>query len=478
MNNLLTVIDCGTTQIKAAIFDEYGSMKGFAEKPCPSIFHNDGRIEHDPKEIIKQAFSCIKEAVKRAKASPKSVSAISVTNQRATVACIDKEGIPIGNAISWQDMTGNILGIGEKEYFGITGIPNNAIFSLSKILKIQKTAPALFGQTARFVLVHDLLMKEFGCEDFISDYSNASLTGMLDISNLKWSKEILDLAGISEGKLSKLVASGTNIGKLSKNAARQCGLVEGIPLIAGGGDQQCGGLGAGCVKPGITQISLGTASVAMIYSHNIVLDPKMRISCCVHSMPNSWELEGLQNSAGASIEWAKHLFNSGLPTISDQFIDLLFFPYLGGASAPNWNQKAKGIFYGLTHKTSKEMIFKSIMEGVSFETMEILGVFAEIGVPTAEIRLTGGYSNIKEWCQVQADIFGKDVSTLQIPQATLLGAAMLAAFGIKIYDSLEEASSKMVKIKETFRPRKDIASKYANKFKKYNDVFKAVENTF
>ena len=479
-NKYLAAIDCGTTEIKAAIFSSNGRLKGFASAVCPCITFKDGRVEQPPDLIVKQTFACLKRAARRSRVSVSQIAAISVSTQRATVIPMDKNGKTIGNAISWQDMTGKAAldrfkkKIGDKEYYAITGLPNNPIFSLAKILKTKKAA--------RYALVHDFLMKQLGCEDHYLDWSNASLTGIFDVSTLSWSKRLLKLLHLNESNLPILVPSGKIIGVLSKHAASLCGLMPGTPLIAGGGDQQCGGLGAGCVKPGIAQISLGTAGVVLCFSDKPIKDPQMRISTCAHAVPGAWESEGLQNSAGASLNWVKNIL-CGVKKYPDAQVSrvepgsngALFFPFLAGASAPHWNPNMHGMFFGLTLSQKPPAIFRAVMEGVSMETREILEVFESLGISIKEIRLTGGYSKDEVWNQMQADIYGVKVATLRNQQASLLGAAMLASFGTGLHKSLKEAAEKMVQIRKIYFPNQKRASFYRGLHRKYQAVYRGLE---
>ncbi|MFH1753037.1 MAG: FGGY family carbohydrate kinase [Candidatus Omnitrophota bacterium] len=487
----LAALDCGTSEIKAGVFRPDGKVEAFVKRCCPCIYHKDGRIEQDPDLILRQALGSLKEAVARSKIDPKRIVSVSLSSQRATVIPIGHDKRPIANAISWQDMRGDeetsrLRGnINDKKYYKITGVPNNPVFSLAKILSIKKNNRALFKKTRRFALIHDLILKELGCGGFFLDHSNASLTGMLDVDGLKWSRDILKASGIKEDALPDLVPSGKALGSVSSAASAICGLAPGTAIISGGGDQQCAGLGAGCVKKGIVEITLGTAGVTLGYLDRPVKDPAMRISYCAHAMKGSWEFEGLQNSAGASLGWIRKIINDNKDLSNKFFYNVskispgsngtFFFPFLAGASAPNWNPRAKAVFLGLRHVHDRHSIVRSIIEGVSFETRQILDLFTALGVSINEIRLTGGCSSIGVWDQIQADIYHREVSTLENPHASLLGAAMLAGYGIGIFDSMNKAAEKMVRVKKRYRPDKRDSAAYKEIYKNYCRIYKIMD---
>ena len=483
MKTFVVAVDCGTTAIKAAVFDLSGTTRGIASGICPQIRHSNGHIETSVRTLTNTAFTSIRQAVRRSRINPKNISAISVTNQRATIICTDKNGKSLGNAVSWQDMRGvseiNSLKerIPDKRYYDITGLPNNPVFSLGKILWIRKNNPRLYEQTKRFVLVHDYFVRLLGCDDFFCDHSNASLTGLFDIAGLDWSAELLSLTGINRRQLPSLVEPGTVIGHVSEKSAAETGLRKGTTIVAGAGDQQCAGIGAGAVKPGVVEITLGTAAVPLCCSDKVMKDPKMRVTCCAHGIPGKWEVEGLQNCAGAGVKWAWHIlfgnkqFDMNTLKLAEHAEPgsqgLIFLPYLDGASAPHWDPNASALFHGLKFSHGRAHLLRAVMEGVTMETRQIIDVFSSLGMKMQEVRLSGGYTGIKTWNQIHADILGMPVSVMENCQSSLVGAAILAAFGLGAFSSIETGSRKMSRIRRTFFPSPGIKSAYETVYKKY-----------
>jgi xylulokinase len=483
MKTCVAAVDCGTTLVKSAVIGLRGTVRGLASRPAPCLQHPDGRIENDPRVLLDACFRSLRDALRRSRVHPRDVAAVALTNQRATVLCLDAQGRPLGNAISWQDMRGAPClpalrrRIPDADYYALTGLPNNPVFTLAKLLWVRSHDPPRFRKSAHFVLVQDYVLRQLGTDGFCCDGSNASLTGMLDVARLRWSPEILEAAGIPEARLSRLVPSGTRVGSLSAAAARRTGLLKGTPLVAGGGDQQCAGVGAGAVAPGILAVTLGTAAVPLCYAAAVARDPRRRVMCCAHAVPGKWELEGLQNSAGACLQWAAKLLNGGERFAKRVFAEaarvrpgsggLLFYPYLAGDSAPHWDPDARGMFLGLTLTHRRPELVRAVMEGVSLQTREILDVFASLRVPVGEIRLTGGCTAIEMWNQMQADIYGKPVSTLRNPQASLLGAAILAASGVGAFPSVEAAARQMVRLRRTYQPAAGAGAAYAKLYATY-----------
>ncbi len=488
MESLFAALDCGTTAIKAGLIDPAGRVVSLSRRECPCQHYEDGRVEQSPECLAEEAMGALREAVEKSGVTPGRVAAISLSTQRATVVVTDREGQALAPALSWQDMRAGpeieVLRarVGEADYYHLTGLPLHPVFSLGKLLLLQQRQPALFSSVGHFGLVHDYLLRRLGCDEPYLDWSNASLTGLLDLEKRGWSRELLELTGIPEGRLPRLVASGEQVGCLSAEAAAACGLQAGTLLVAGGGDHQCAGLGAGAVEPGLVEITLGTSGDSLCCTDRPIRDPERRVTCCVHALPGAWELEGLQNSAGASLQWLSALLGNHGPDgqayeevakVEPGAQGVLFYPFLAGSAAPDWIPQASGVFLGLSHVHQRAALLRAVMEGVSLETRGVLEVLAALGLPPAEVRLTGGYSHVTVWNQMQADIYGMAVRTLENKQASLLGAAILAACGVGAFASVPEAVGAMVRVGETYTPG-PAAARYDEVYRRYRGVLAAL----
>jgi len=479
-------IDCGTSSLKAAIIDTRGRRIGLATRKVPCVYHSDGRITQDALALRRAMLGAMRDALTQSRRTPASVAAIAIANQRATLLALDRHDQPLQPAISWQDMTGAQTiarlrqSISDEAYYRITGLPLHAVFTLAKIMQLKTHDPQLYRRAARFVLLQEFLLRALGCTDFMLDFSNASLTGMMDVRRCQWSDDILRIARIPVTCLSTLIPSGQRAGVLSPAAARQTGLLAGTPLIAGGGDQQCAGAGAGVVRPGLCSITMGTAGVSFCHVNRVIIDPRRRITCCVHVVPGCWNLEGLQNAAGDSLSWINRRLGGNAPLTRARLAQIsaippgargaLFLPYLAGASAPHWMAEATGAFLGLRQHHDAACLTRAVMEGVVFENRQILDVFASLHVPVDEIRLTGGCASLAVWNRIQADVYGRPVRPLPDHDATVRGVAMVAACGIGTFRSMSDAADHMVRVGATFAPDAGRARQYTAVYARYRDI--------
>ncbi|MFZ2956375.1 MAG: FGGY family carbohydrate kinase [Candidatus Ozemobacteraceae bacterium] len=489
----IAAIDCGTSAMKAGLFDLKGTLIASSSSLTPCEYSPDGRISQAPQKLLKAAFSCIKRALRAADVSPKHVASLCITNQRATVLCVDHDGVPLSPAINWQDMRSIAEMekfrqiVPDEKYYGITGLPINPVFTLGKLLHLRNTDPQLFCRTPRFALIQDFLLHGFGCREPITDQANASLTGLMDIHSLRWSNLLLEAAGLKETQLPIPGISGQVVGAVSREAARNCGLLAGTPLILGAGDQQCAGVGAGIVKPGLCSITIGTAGVCFVFSEKPVFDPARRVSCCVHGMAGAWEVEGLQNAAGDSLRWAARRLTgissmsaavqARIATVPPGANGAFFAPYLAGAAAPMWIPQATGVFFGLRQMHDSAAMARAVLEGVAYESRRILDVLAELQIPVKEIRLTGGFSNIAVWNRIQASVYGRSIQTLQTSECSLLGAAILGAVGVGIFPSVQSAVDSMVHEEVTFNPHPEDTGKYQKMYRTYVEAVETLRQS-
>lgn len=454
--------------------------------PCPCTRRSDGGVENDAPSLRRAVFTALRGVVVKAGARCRAIAAISVTGQRATVFCLDAKGEALAPGINWQDMRGAgelpafNRRIGSSAFTALTGLPCNPVFTIGKWLHLKTAQPGLLRRTRRLALVNDFILGLLGGGPAPADWSSASLTGFMDTRRFRWSAPILEAAGLDIGKLPELVPPGQAAGRLSPAAARSLGLPSGIPLIAGAGDQQCAGLGAGVIRPGLVEVTLGTAAVPLSHSNRFLPDRRGRVMCCAHAVAGRWNLEGLQNSAGSAIAWMKTILNRELDfkdsawrrvgRVAPGSEGIRFLPYLAGSAAPHWDLQASGAFFGLTLSHGPDQLLRSVLEGVAFETREIVDTFCELGAPVEEIRVTGGYTGLPVWNLVLAGVLGRPVLLLEQPQATLLGAAVLAAVGAGVYGSVDEAVSGMVRVKCCVRPEPASVERYDSLYSEYRTL--------
>ncbi len=448
-------LDMGTTSVKAALLDLEGRIVGMASSAQLQVGGAGAGAEFDADEHVREALRLVREALAKAGASGGSVAALSVTNQRASVVPLCRDLKPCGPAISWQDtrcgdvVTAFSRTLSAERFTRLTGLPQSFLWTLGKTLWLKSNRPDVWASTARIALVHDLVLRALGTDDIVTDVSNASLTGMLELRGGHWSREILEAAGLSESLLPKLARPGEVVGKLSEEAARATGLAAGTPLVAGGGDQQCATLGIGVLDPGDAGLCLGTAAVVSCPVPEPLPDPAGRYFCTAHAVPGRFVLEGIHNAFGASQSWAAEALDFGSLEALEAAAaaapagagGVMFLPWLAGIGTPDFDASARGVFAGMTMATGRGDLARAVFEGIALETGRILDAFQASPVPLRRLILSGGGSSRALIGQVLADLTGRELLLDSVTQASLAGAAALAWTGAGAFPDVAAAGA-------------------------------------
>ncbi len=493
-------IDIGTTGVKVIIFDLFGKEMGNAYREYGCIFPQSGWVEQDGEYLWEETCGAINDAIKKSGVSPEEIVSVGLSTQRCTLVPVDRYGNALRMSISWQDRRSvrecDTISriIGAERYYEITGLPIDTTWSLSKIMWIRDNEPDIYNKTFKFALDQERILFKLGADDFYEDASNGSLQGLMDINSFKWSSELIKKLNIDREKLPKLIQSAQQVGVISKEASEKCGLREGMPIVTGGGDQQCAGVGAGVIKPNTVEVTLGTAGVTLAFLDQPLKDEQRRIPCSAHAVPGKWESEGLQLAAGSVYKWYRNniadaevkagdeigidpydLINMQISKVPVGSKGVLCIPYFAGSGAPNWDPYARGTFIGLNLSHSKHVLARAIIEGITFETKEILDAIEALGIDIEEIIITGGATKSDLWNQIQADIYGIPCRKLANEQATCLGAAILGSVGAGVYDTLEIAVENMVKFAGVFTPNGDNNKTYNKIFNIYKSAYKSLK---
>ncbi|MBD3191374.1 MAG: xylulokinase [Candidatus Heimdallarchaeota archaeon] len=497
----LLSIDIGTTGGRSIIFDLNGQIIASAHEEYSCLFPSPTCVEQYAMDWWRIAKTTIKSVLQQSQIAPSKLLGTSVTNQRETIVPVDEEGIPLSKAIVWQDRR-TIKEcreieekIGTDRIYDITGLTIDPYFSAPKILWMKKNWPKVFREAYKFLLVHDFIQQKL-TDEFITDYSNASRTMLFDIGSLTWSDKVLDLLEIPKEKLPEALPSGRLVGEVTTKAAEETGLPHGLPVIAGGGDQQCAALGVGVTRSGRVKATTGTGTFLLAFLEESKRDPHRRVLCSCHAFPGKYVYEASIFTTGSILRWFRDEFSSAektlAPALNLDSYDLLgmqaetippgsegilLLPHFTGAGAPHWDPSARGLIFGLSLGHSRNHLIRAIMEATCYEIKTNLEVFKELGVELTELRITGGATRNSVWNQIEADICNIPVMKGKVEEATALGAAILAGVGAGAFKNIEQASEKMVVAEERKYPDPARVKKYRQFFDIYSQLYSSLKES-
>ena len=502
MRKYLAAIDVGTTNLKTVIVDTEGNLISLASMEYRNIYNRlgPGWVEQAADNWWRAACKTSIQAIGDAGIDPNDIAGIGVTSIRQTVIPVDKNGEAVRYAILWSVKATYPQAdwireeIGEDRIYKIAGNTIDPLWGTPSIIYIIQNEPKVYEQTHKFVHVEDYILNKLGTDGFFEDYSMAGCSLIFDIKELKWNEELCNSMGIPLEKLPEVVPSGTIVGKVSKRSSDSTGFAEGTPLVTGGGDIQCGTLGAGVIKSGEAFVVVGTAINTEVCLDEPLFDPDKRALVHPHAEPSKYVMESTLLTGANAYTWFRDIFcpvemdaaqklnispydiiNAQVESAPVGSNGLIFLPHFVGATCPYWDNSARGVFLGATLATSKSDFARAILEGACLEMRKSLDVIQELGAVIDQIRLSGGACKERSpWNQIQADIYGKPVVLLKVGETTALGAALLAGVGVGLFKSVTEGVDNMVKIVNIIQPVEENHQKYNRLVELHDSTYKAL----
>ena len=470
MEKYILALDQGTSSSRAIVFDHEGRIRSVAQKEFTQHFPKPGWVEHDPREIWSSEASVIAQAITELGINGLDIAAIGITNQRETTMVWDAAtGEPVYNAIVWQDRRTSeycdslkSLGLTDK-IRQKTGLIIDAYFSATKIRWILENVPGARSRAERGELRFGtvdtwLIWNLTRGEVHVTDVSNASRTMLFNINDLTWDKELLELFGIPASMMHQVKSSSEVYGYTKTTI-----FAHEVPIAGIAGDQQAALFGQMCTDPGSVKNTYGTGCFLLMNTgtkpimskNNLLTTIAWKIGDTVN-----YALEGSIFVGGSVVQWLRDglgLIRSSaeIEALAMQVPDnggVYFVPALTGMGAPYWDQYAKGCIHGITRGTTAAHIARATLEGIAFQTMDIVGAMEkDASMKLSELKVDGGASRNNLLMQFQADVLGTKVIRPEVTETTAMGACYLAGLAVGYWDSLEDIKRQW-KAEKTFSP--------------------------
>ena len=463
-------IDVGTGGTRALVIDERGRVIASAtEEHRPFTSPQIGWAEQDPRDWWRACGVAVHKALAQGRLRGDQISCVGLSGQMHGAVLLDEQARVVRPALIWcdvrtekqsRDLTAQI---GAARLIQLTCNPALTNFTLTKCLWVRENEPANWSKVRSLMLPKDYVRFELTGER-ATDVADASGTLLLDVAHRRWSKEILGLVEMDESLLPTLYESPEICGRISAAGATATGLRSGTPVVAGAGDQAAGAIGIGVVSPGTVSATIGTSGVVLAATDAPALDPGGRLHTFCHAVPGRWMVMGVTQAAGLSLRWFRDQFGAATNVSSNSSSDqyekltteaakappgsdgLLWAPYLMGERTPYLDPTARGMLVGLTASHTRAHVIRAVLEGVAFSLRDTFTIFQEIEVPVKTIRLGGGGARSPLWRQIQADIYGQQVETVEAEEGAAYGAAILAGVGAKAWPSVDAACGAVVRV--------------------------------
>jgi xylulokinase len=494
VKDLVLGVDSSTTACKVIAFDAEGRAVAEGRAAIPLHNPSPGAWEQDAEDWWRALCEASRACV--AQIDPARLGAMAIANQRETFVLTDDHGRPLTPALVWMDhrcaaaverVVARVGHLGRDWLHEVSGKPACTTPSLYKLAGLFERQPEMAEALARhspaagFVEVHGFLAWRLSGKP-VSSLAAADPTGLVAMMEDRWSPELMAVVGLRAEQLAVLHKPADVMGTVTESAAAATGLPAGLPIVAGAGDGQAAGLGAGIVAPGTAYLNLGTAIVSGVLSREYRYDRAFRT--LYGAAPGTYFLETDLQGGTFTITWlCEKLLGKTLAILDELERDasgiapgsegLFLVPYWNGVMNPYWDDAARGILVGLSGEHRPAHLYRALLEGIALEQrLHTTGVEAASG-PIDEMIVMGGGSKSALWCQILADAIGKPMVRAGTTEATALGAAMLAAVATGLHPSIEEAARAMSRRGERFDPGPNRAH-YDALFPRYRSIYPAI----
>lgn len=443
--------DIGTSGNKALLYDTDGRLTDSETAEYPTYYPAAGCAEQDCGDWWNAVRISTLRLLERTGIAPSAIEAVSFSAQMMGCLPVDKSGNPLRRSMIWADnrsapqaeKLGNL--VGRERFYKISGARPSASYFGSKIMWLHESEPDNYHKTEKIMQAKDYIIYKL-TGSAVTDYSDASGSNLFDIRKKEWSDELISAAGLRRSILPDAYPSTAIAGKIKRDAAAETGLCEGTPVVIGAGDGAAACVGSGAWHDGSIYCSVGSSAWISMASKEPHFDPGMQTYNIIHPDDRLFAPCCSMQAAGYSLSWLRSTFFNGRNTPYDEMTaeastspagsnGLVYMPYLMGERCPRWNPEACGGFLGLTLKTTRADIIRSVLVGAACNLKLILDIFGSRSGDEAVIMVSGGAKS-DVWLRIFADIFKRRLSVPEnIGEATSIGAVICGGVGAGIFDS-------------------------------------------
>ncbi len=482
-------IDLGTSAVKLLLMDAEGQIKNIVSKEYPLEFPFPGWSQQAPQDWKKAVWEGIPELLQGFDGAD--VAGIGCGGQMHGLVILDENDNVIRPAILWNDgRTAKQVDylnneIGRDQLSKLTANIAFAGFTAPKILWVKENEPENFRKIAKIMLPKDYInyiLTGVHC----CDYSDASGMLLLDVEHKCWSKEMLDICGVSEGQMPRLYESFQCVGTVKPEVAKILGLGENVKVAAGAGDNAAAAVGTGVVGEGGCNISLGTSGTVFISSKKFGVDNHNALHSFAHA-DGGYHLMGCMLSAASCNKWLMDEiyqtsnYAAEQTPITDEKLGenhVFFLPYLMGERSPINDTNARGTFIGMTMDTTRADLTQAVLEGVAFAIRDSVEVARSLGITIDSSKICGGGAKSPLWKKMIANILNAELQCLESEQGPGMGGAMLAMVACGEYASVQEVCNKFVHVASTVKPDPELVEKYEKRYQQFKKIYPACKELF
>lgn len=499
-SQLILTLDAGTTGCKCTVFDKTGAALCSSKKEYKTSYPRPNWAEQDMDVILKAIYEGIRELLAQVKAEH--IACIGLSGTMNGCIAVGKDGqvlypnIIHSDSRSYKEAESIADVIPRDEFYRMTGNRLDHHFTLPKILWLRNNRPDVYKKTKWWLNTKDYIYGRMTGKMGVTDYSDASLSIMMDIKRKRWADEMLKDLGLDLTTLPEIKPGHDVTGRVTRETAKQTGLIPGTPVALGGGDGACAGRGAGLFEPGSAYCCIGSSAWVSQLTREPLLDPKQRIFNYLDMNGEVNHTLGVIQTGAAAYDWAVNNLLSGeggsevhnradyyriegmARQIEPGAEGVLFLNTLMGERTPYWDPHTRGCLIGFSLYHDQRHVARAVYEGVAMSLNTVVDIMRECGKPIQSIMLTGGGARSGLWPDIFASVFGLRTLVHMTPgEGTSLGAAITAGVGIGIFEGYEQAAQ-IVHARSEHEVNPAWEKRYKDVFEVYKHIYEHVKPVF
>lgn len=480
-------VDLGTSAVKLLAMNKDGKILKTVSVEYPISFPQSGWSEQNPEDWYKGSMEGISKLI--AETGETTVEGIGVGGQMHGLVILDKDDNVIRPAILWNDgrtteetdYLNNVIGKDKLSQY--TGNIAFAGFTAPKVLWVKNNEPENFAKIEKIMLPKDYLVYRL-TGAYSSDYSDASGMLLMDVEHKCWSKEMMEICGISHITMPELHESFDVVGSVKSDICSELGISGDVKVVAGAGDNAAAAVGTGTVGPGKCNLSLGTSGTIFITSDKFSVDDKNSLHAFAHA-DGGYHLMGCMLSAASCNKWfMDEILRDSEYTANQKKIDVdklgennvFFLPYLMGERSPHNDPLVRACFLGMSMDTKREDMLQAVLEGVAYGLRDSLEVARSLGIEITTSNICGGGNKSPLWRKIMANVMNIKLEIQENDEGPALGGAILAAVGCGDFESVNAAAEKIVNVVEVVEPDPELVAKYEEGYKAFKKLYPIVKD--
>ena len=481
-------IDLGTSSVKILLVGADGTILNSVTRDYPISYPQGGWSEQNPEDWASETIKGLCQLLEGQ--DKHSVKGISFGGQMHGLVMLDKDDKVIRPAILWNDGRTQAQSdrlndsVGKRILSKYTANISFAGFTAPKILWVEENEPENFAKIEKIMLPKDYLAYVLSGVH-ATDYSDASGMLLLDVQNKRWSDEMVELCHVKREWLPALYESYEVIGKIKPELAKEIGIDENVLICAGAGDNAAAAVGTGTIKDGSCNISLGTSGTVFISRDSFSVDENNSLHSFCHANGKHHLMGCILSAASCNKWWMENILESDDYTGEQKGLfellhenEVYFLPYLMGERSPHNDAGARGAFVGMRPYTTRKHMLLAIMEGVAFALRDCIEVAKAGGVKIERSLICGGGARNEIWRTVVANVLGIEIQRPQTEEGPSYGGAILAMVGCGEYKTLDEATDKLIKVKDSILPNEALVEMYNKKYNVFRQIYPALKDIY